>query len=159
MAGAFDRAFARTIGHEGGYVNHPADPGGETKFGITKRSYPAEDIRGMTIERAKLIYLRDYWQATRCHEMPEVIALEVFDNAINSGVGQATRWLQRALGVADDGVVGPVTLRAAQIAPNPQAVVARMLGHRLEFMADLSTWTSFSKGWARRVAKNLKGIE
>jgi lysozyme family protein len=158
MSGAFDKAFAKTIGHEGGYVNHPTDPGGETKYGISRRSYPHENISGMTLDRAKLIYLRDYWQPARCGDLPEAIAMELFDGAVNSGIGQATRWLQRALDVADDGVIGPVTLRAAQNVVNHQAVVARMLGHRLEFMAALSTWPSFGKGWARRVAGNLKGV-
>lgn len=159
MSSAFERAFLRTVGHEGGYVNHPGDPGGETKYGISKRSHPNEDIAGMTLERAKLIYLRDYWQATRCGEMPEPIATEVFDAAVNSGTAQAVRWAQRAAGCADDGLIGPVTLKALQADQNPLALVARMIGHRLQFYTDLSTWPTFGKGWARRVANNLKGAQ
>lgn len=158
MTGAFDRAFARSIGHEGGYVDNPADPGGRTKYGISQRAYPHENIAAMTLERAKLLYLRDYWQACRCHEMPEPVALEVFDAAVNCGVGQAVRFAQRAAGVADDGIVGPITLAALRNDRSPAACAARILGERLAFHAALSTWPNFGRGWARRIADNLKGL-
>lgn len=157
-AGVFDRAFGRTVGHEGGYVNNPADPGGETKYGISRRAYPNENIAGMTLDRAKLLYLRGYWQPARCHQMPEPIALEVFDAAVNCGVGQAVRWAQRAVGAADDGNIGPVTIAAINADPNPQAVAARILGHRLGHNADLSTWRDFGRGWARRISQQLVKI-
>ena len=83
--------------------------------------------------------------------------LRVFDTAVNSGIGQAIRFLQRAVGMADDGVVGPLTL-AAVMRRDPEAVQARFNGHRLEFMTKLSTFDVFGKGWARRVAANLQAV-
>lgn len=154
----FDTAFEALIGHEGGYVNHPKDPGGETKFGITKRTYPGEDIRNLTLDRAKAIYKRDFWDKVRGDEMPYPIAFNLFDGAVNSGAGNAIRWMQRAAGVADDGTLGPRSM-AAILAMSPAALAARYNGQRLKFMADLGTWSTFGKGWARRVAGNLMALD
>ncbi|MFT4190859.1 MAG: glycosyl hydrolase 108 family protein [Comamonas sp.] len=154
---AFEQAFAQVIGHEGGYVNDPRDPGGETKYGISKRAYPQLDIAGLTLADAKAIYLRDYWLRARCDQMAPGLAFDVFDFAVNSGIGTAIRHLQRALGLAEDGVVGPQTL--AELArANVPALRARFSGHRLQFMSSLSTWPTFGRGWARRVAGNLQKI-
>jgi lysozyme family protein len=150
----FDQAFERLIGHEGGYVNDSRDPGGETKFGISKRSYPGEDIRGLTLERAKAIYLRDYWGATGCDAVPDGVKFDVFDMAVNSGVGAAVRCLQRAVGEVEDGALGPRTLQAVQSMPAPR-LLARFNGARLALLADLPTWPAFGRGWARRIAANL----
>lgn len=150
----FDQAFERLIGHEGGYVNHPQDPGGETNFGITKRSYPAEDIRGMTLERAKAIYLRDFWQAAGCDYVPPAARFSLFDMAVNSGVRQAIRTLQRAIGADDDGVIGPRTLMLLDNISSPQ-FIAHFNGHRLQFMSALPNWPAFGRGWANRIAQNL----
>lgn len=108
----FDEAFRILIGHEGGYVNDPRDPGGETKFGISKRAYPNEDIRNLTIERARAIYYRDYWIRSGCERAPEAMRFDLFDTAVNSGLSRAVRLLQLAAGVEDDGEIGPVTLKA-----------------------------------------------
>lgn len=151
----FDYAFERLIGHEGGYVDHPNDPGGETKFGISKRSYPGEDIRGMTLARAKQIYRRDFWGPAGCDAVPSAIKFDLFDTAVNSGVRTAIKLLQRAVGEADDGVLGPQTLQAAQ-SMDPERLVARFNGWRLDYMNDLPTWPSFGRGWAQRIAENLK---
>lgn len=153
----FDRAFDDLIAFEGGYVWDPRDPGGETRWGISKRAYPHVDIRNLTRDQARQIYYRDYWQRARCDQLPPGVAFDVFDAAVNSGIGQAIRWLQRAVGVADDGIVGPLTIAAVRALP-PAVVQARMSGHRLQFMTDLSTWSAFGKGWARRVAINLKNV-
>jgi lysozyme family protein len=150
----FDTAFARLIGHEGGYVNDPRDPGGETKYGISHRSYPGEDIAGMTLERAKTIYLRDYWGPAGCDAVPDGIKFDLFDMAVNSGKTAAIRALQKAVGEAEDGVLGPRTLQAMS-GMNPVRVAARFNGARLEMLASLSTWPAFGRGWARRVAANL----
>ena len=150
----FKRAFKLVIGHEGGYVNNPNDPGGETKYGISKRSYPDEDIAGMTLERAKEIYKRDYWDKVRGDELPGPVDFLTFDAAVNSGVGSAARWLQQAVGVADDGKVGPLTL-AAVYGQSRHLTAARMSALRLRFMTKLSTWRHFGRGWARRIADNL----
>jgi lysozyme family protein len=153
----FDTCFAALIGNEGGYVNDPRDPGGETNWGISKRSYPLLDIKALTQADAKVIYKRDYWDRAQCDRLPQGVAFEVFDAAVNSGIGQAIRFLQRAAGVADDGQVGPMTL-AAVGRLEPETVQARINGHRLEFMTRLTTWPVFGAGWARRVAKNLQGV-
>lgn len=155
----FDEAFQRLLGHEGGFVDHPSDPGGATNWGITQRvarehGY-AGDMREFPVTEAKRIARRAYWDAVSADAMPPALRFDLFDAAYNSGPTQAVKWLQRALSVADDGKVGPKTLMAAQ-AYNPPAVVARFNGHRLEMLASLSTWPAFGRGWARRVAANLK---
>lgn len=150
----FDQAFERLLGHEGGYVNHPNDPGGETKFGISRRSYPNEDIAGLSLERAKLIYRRDFWGPAGCDAVPDGIKFDLFDMAVNSGVRTAIRTLQRACGEVQDGVLGPRTLQALQTMPAPR-IVARFNGARLQFMTSLPGWSDFGRGWARRIAENL----
>lgn len=150
----FKKAFKKLIGHEGGYVNHPDDPGGETNFGISKRSYPGEDIAGMTLDRAKVIYFRDYWLKAGCDKLPHPVDFLQFDAAVNSGVVIANMWLQRAVGTAEDGVLGPITLAAVE-ALHPYELAARVSSIRLNFMTRLSTWSSFGRGWARRIAGNL----
>ncbi len=150
----FDECFAKLIGHEGGYVNNPKDPGGETKFGISKRAYPALDIASLTLDDAKAIYKRDYWDRAQCDRLPPAIAFQVFDGAVNSGIGTSIRWLQAAAGVAQDGVVGPMTVRAVGD-KDVGVMLARFNGARLAFMASLSTFDVFGRGWARRIASNL----
>src|SRR5690349_449891 len=108
----FDQAFEALLGHEGGYVNNPADPGGETKFGISKRAYPGEDIRNLTLDRAKAIYLRDYWGPAGCDAAPDAIRFDLFDMAVNSGIKAAMKCLQKAAGCGEDGILGPQTQRA-----------------------------------------------
>lgn len=153
----FDECFAKLIGHEGGYVFDARDPGGETKFGISKRAYPNIDIHALTLDAAKAIYRRDYWQRCRCDELPPGVAFDVFDAAVNSGPAQAAKWLQAAVGTAQDGVIGPVTLAAVGRLPGA-ALQARLAGKRLEFMAGLPTWPTFGRGWARRIAGNLQAV-
>lgn len=145
---AFGRAFELLIGHEGGYVNHPSDPGGETKFGISKRSHPDLDIAALTLADAKAIYKRDYWDRVRGDALPPALAFLVFDAAVNNGVGRAIRWLQAAARVTVDGKIGPATLVAAE-AP---VVAERFHMLRVEFMTDLDGWKHFGRGWARRLA-------
>lgn len=151
----FDQSFERLIGHEGGYVNDPRDPGGETKFGVSKRAYPREDIKGLTLDRAKAIYLRDYWGPAGCDAVPDAIKFDLFDMAVNSGVMAAATTLQRAVGgLVVDGEIGPKTLQALNVMPATR-LVARFNGRRLEFMATLPAWPAFGRGWARRIAANL----
>lgn len=151
----FDDAFEKLIGHEGGYVNNPADPGGETKFGISRRAYPLEDIKAMTLGRAKFLYQRDYWGPAGCDAVPDGVKFDLFDCAVNSGVTAAVRLLQNAVGAAPDGILGPLTLQAVNSMPVPR-LVARFNGWRLAFMANTPQWETFSRGWARRIASNLK---
>ena len=154
----FDQAFDRLIGNEGGYVNNPADPGGETKFGISKRTYPDVDIASLTLEQAKAIYKRDYWDRAKADQYDGQIGFQLFDTAVNSGVDRAIRILQAAVGVMADGKVGPATL-AAIAALKPVVVAARMNAERLDFMSSLGSWDHFGRGWAKRIAANLRQLE
>lgn len=151
----FDKAFELLIGHEGAYVFDKRDPGGETKFGISKRAHPAEDIANLTLERAKEIYRANYWGPAGCDAVPDAVRFDLFDAAVNSGVKRSIMLLQLAVGEVDDGVLGPRTLQAVNSTPGPR-IVARFNGFRLALMADLPTWPAFGRGWARRIASNLK---
>ena len=145
----------RVLSHEGGYVNDPRDPGGETKWGISKRSYPQLNIKGLTRDDAKAIYERDFWQRVQGDKLPRPFAFQALDAAVNHGIGNAVRWMQRAAGVADDGHIGPATLAAVARA-EPADLVLNFNAERLEFYARLQTFDTFGRGWTRRVAGNLR---
>lgn len=151
----FEQAFANLLKHEGGFSDHKDDPGGRTMFGITesvaRRHGYSGDMRNLSIEVAKRIYRESYWDTIFADELPSEIRYAMFDAAVNSGVGQSIRWLQRALNVADDGKLGPVTIGAAKLSDG-QTLKAKILSQRLLFMTQLSNWNSFSRGWARRIA-------
>lgn len=150
----FDEAFEKLIGHEGGYSFNLRDPGGETKFGISKRSYPKENIKGLTLERAKAIYKRDFWDKCHIDELPKSVWFDIFDTAVNSGVATAIKLLQRSVGSKDDGIWGPNTAKAVQEA-NPARLSRVYNGHRLNYYTNLGDFKTFGKGWVRRVATNL----
>lgn len=151
----FETLIDRVLSHEGGYVNHPEDPGGETKFGIAKRSYPGVDIKNLTREQAIEIYRADFWQRVQGDQLPPALVFQVLDAAANHGVGNAVRWLQRAAGVADDGVIGPMSLAAVRRC-DAADLVLKFNAERLEFYAKLSTFDAFGRGWTRRMAGNLR---
>lgn len=164
----FDTAFVRVIGHEKGFQNDPNDRGnwtggqiglGElrgTNYGISAAAYPGEDIAGMTLQRAKEIYRRDYWGRTGCDQVPEGLKFDLFDTAVNSGQVRAVQFLQRAAGAVDDGRLGPQTLWAVRNM-DPERLFARFNGHRLDFLNDNpEQWTRYGRGWAQRIAENLK---
>jgi lysozyme family protein len=166
----FDEAFARLIdpSHEGGFTKDGRDrgnwTGGEvgkgtlkgTKYGISAMSYPGEDIENLTTERAAELYRRDFWGPAGCDAVPDGVKFDLFDMAVNSGKGNAIRTLQKAAGVTVDGVLGAQTLAAVQAMPASR-LVARFNGARLSFMASLSTWPAYGRGWAERIANNLLG--
>lgn len=145
----------RILGHEGGYTRGDGDPGGETRWGVSKRSYPHLDIKNLTIEQAADIYLRDYLAPLEANQLPDSVAFQLLDFAINSGVDRAKVSLQRAVGVREDGDIGPATLAAVRRHTEAE-VIMRLLAVRLEFMTGLSVWPQFGKGWARRIAQNLR---
>lgn len=147
---SFERAFDMVIGHEGGLVDNPADPGGLTKFGISQRAYPGEDIRNLTMARAQELYRHDYWNPIRGDQLPVPLAICLFDMAVNSGVSQAVRTLQKAIDVPIDGVLGPGTLGKALSLPT-EILVAYMQAERLMYLVSLPTFTNFGRGWIRRV--------
>ena len=152
----FDQAFTKLLGAEGGYTCNPADPGGETNWGISKRSYPDVDIKALTQEQAKSIYMHDYWQPCQIELLPEEVQYDMFDAAVNSCNGQAVKFLQKAAGVIDDGIIGTITLNACKNLPG-FVLSAKFNGYRLQFMSALPAWSTFSRGWANRIAKNLIG--
>jgi lysozyme family protein len=149
----FDQAFDRLIGHEGGYVNDPNDPGGETNWGISKRSYPDVDIKNLTKEGAKAIYYRDFWAPLG--NTPDAVKFQAFDFAVNSGIQTAVRKLQSAVGAVDDGVWGPMSASRLN-GMDLSDVLMLFLAERLEFMTKLKNWKFHGSGWANRVATNLR---
>ncbi|MEJ2623670.1 MAG: glycosyl hydrolase 108 family protein [Pseudolabrys sp.] len=157
---SYDEALRRLLAHEGGYTNHPADPGGPTNFGITIHDYrryvkpgaTAADVKAMTVSEAKRIYRAKYWDAQRCDELPAGVDYAVFDYGVNSGIGRSKKVLQRVVGVKADGVLGPLTMCAVN-ASDPKAVVIAICDERLRFLKRLRTWPVFGRGWGRRVAE------
>jgi lysozyme family protein len=151
----FDTAFALLLDHEGDFSDHAADPGGKTRFGITeavaRQAGYTGDMRALPVDLAKRIYLDSYWRPVRADDLPPGVRYIVFDGAVNSGPAQSALWLQRALGVTADGVIGPKTLAAAY-AKDAQQLKTAILAQRLRFMTSLTNWPAFSRGWARRIA-------
>lgn len=162
----FDEAFATLIGNEGGLSLDQNDTGNWTggevgrgilkgsKFGISAASYPNEDIANLTLDRAKAIYARDYWAPAGCDRAPEAVRFDLFDMSVNSGVRPAIKALQCAAGTAQDGILGPQTLAAANAMPGAQ-LLARFNGARLIYMTSARQWPTQGRGWANRIANNL----
>lgn len=157
----FDQAMDALIGNEGGYSFNPADPGGETMWGVTARIARANgytgDMRTLPRETAAAIYEEEYWAPAQCDKLPPALRFQMLDAAVNAGVPQAVLWLQRALGVKDDGQLGGATIAAAAAA-NPLVVGIFFDAQRLDFMADRPTWGVFGRGWAKRIARNLNTL-
>jgi lysozyme family protein len=151
-------AFEALLKHEGGFVNHPRDPGGMTNLGVTRRvweewtSHPANeaDMRGLTPGMVEPLYRDRYWKKVRGDELPTGVDLAVFDCAVNSGPGRAAMLLQQAIGVWPDGVIGPKTMAAIK-EDEATEIVDRFCELRLLFLRGLPTWPTFGKGWERRV--------
>jgi len=157
----FPRAYALLRVHEGGYSNHPDDPGGATMKGVTQRTYDAHrDRRGLPrksvaeISNAELeaIYRGQYWNAVKADDLPDGLAYCVFDAAVNSGPGRAARWLQQEVGARVDGVVGSETIAAAR-QKDARRIIDRYCDRRLAFMKRLAHWPTFKNGWSRRVSE------
>ena len=159
----FDEAFARLIDpqHEGGYVADIRDPGGETNLGISKRSYPAEDIKNMTPERAKFLYRRDFWGPAGCDAVPDIIRYQLFDFAVNtSAPGKCTtaiKVLQRAVGAYDDGLLGPVTLMKAGSMP-PAELRNIFEAKIIRYYTSLKNFPIYGAGWMNRLATNKEKV-
>lgn len=166
MSPRFRRAFAVVHGHEGGFVDHPSDPGGATNHGISLRyarskgrlmdldqdgDVDAADIRLITRDVAMSLYEMDFWRPIRGDELPPALALLTFDAAINNGTPQAIRWMQQAAGVRADGQLGPVSMQALTSLPATE-LAERLHAQRVRLMTDLGTWPQFGRGWARRLA-------
>jgi len=163
MKDNFEESLAHVLKHEGGYVDHPKDPGGATNLGCTKKVWEEwvghevtkDDIKALTIADVSPLYKQRYWDKCRGDDLPRGVDFAVFDLAINSGVGRASKLLQRAVGVAADGAIGPATLAAVANA-NPRELATKICELRLAFLQALPTWETFGKGWGRRVKETEK---
>lgn len=159
MKSNFDQSLVLILKHEGGWVNHPKDPGGETNMGVTKRTW--EDwvghevapgsLKSLTVADISPLYKAKYWDKVCGDDLPAGVDYAVFDYAVNSGIGRASKQLQACLGVTADGAIGPKTVAAAQAA-DPVALINCICDNRLAFLQKLPTWGTFGKGWGRRVA-------
>lgn len=158
MKETWQDALAHVLKSEGGYVNHPSDPGGRTNLGVTQRVWEEwvkhdvdeKTMRELTPDMVAPLYQEKYWQRVKGDELPAGIDYCVFDASVNSGVGRASKWLQEVCGTQPDGVIGPMTLRVAQ-AIVPTDLVNMYCDKRLAFLKELKTWETFGKGWERRV--------
>jgi lysozyme family protein len=156
----FETCLALMLAHEGGFVNHPKDPGGMTNLGVTKRVWEEwvghevdeKQMRALTPETVAPLYKRKYWDAVRADDLVDGVDYCVFDVAVNSGPGRAVKFLQSCVGVTADGGFGPRTLAAVKEAEKDAAQLIEMYcAKRLEFLQSLQTFETFGKGWSRRV--------
>lgn len=159
MQHSFPEALALVLKHEGGYVNHPKDPGGATNKGVTQRTYnawrkrqkqAARSVRSITGSEIKAIYKRNYWNRVRGDGLPAGLDYAVFDFGVNSGPTRAAKFLQRIVGTTVDGTIGPMTLKAVGELP-PGHIIAELCSTRLDWLQTLKHWPTFGKGWTRRV--------
>lgn len=153
---SFDSAFAALMQNEGGFT---VDNGGATMYGVTeaearKNGYTG-DMHNLTLDQAKAIAKKEYWDAVRGDELDDRLAFQMLDAAYNSGPPQAIMWLQRVIGAKADGDFGPVTMAAVKAFPNLDKLIARFNASRLLSMTDFSAWAAAGKGWARRIANNI----
>ena len=156
----FESALAAVLHHEGGFVNHPSDPGGMTNLGCTKAvweewvGHPVTEatMRALTPADVAPLYKKKYWDKVAGDDLPAGLDYAVFDAAINSGPGRAAKWLQTVLGVTADGAIGPQTL-ATLSSFSVSDVTEDYNAMRLRFLQGLATWPTFGKGWGRRVAE------
>lgn len=159
----FDRALPHVLAHEGGYVDHPSDPGGATNLGVTRKTLarwlkvspftalPKAQVKALTKADVAPIYRAYYWDEIRGDDLPAGLDYAMFDYAVNSGPGRAAMALQRLVGVADDGEIGPITL-AAVAKRKPSDLVNALCDEREAFLQRLSNFAVFGRGWMSRVA-------
>ena len=166
MKDNFDECLKMLLHHEGGYVNHPSDPGGETNLGVTKKVYQewggTKDMKDLTVEDVAPIYKKNYWNRCKCYDLESCVDWAVFDWAVNSGTGRAAKAIQKFCGASQDGAIGPKTL-ALIGKQNTQYVIEEFGKIRQDFYESLKTFDTFGKGWTRRnketTAKALEMIE
>ena len=155
----YSQCIPLVLRHEGGYVNHPADPGGATMKGVTQKTYdgwrdkqgkPRQSVRSISDDEVQAIYRRDYWDAICGDDLPAGVDYAVFDFAVNSGINRASRYLQEVCRVPADGKIGPATLAAVK-AMDVRDVVNRLCDARMAFLRRLDTFPTFGRGWTARV--------
>lgn len=156
----FEQALVLVLRHEGGWVNHPKDPGGETNMGVTKRTWEewvghevdSGSLKNLTVEDVAPLYKQKYWDKIRGDELPSGVDYALFDLAVNSGTGRAAKMLQQIVGVPADGAIGPKTIDSVG-KMNPRDLIDEICDKRLAFLQGLPTWSTFGRGWSRRVAE------
>ena len=154
----FRRALSLVLKHEGGWADHPKDPGGATMKGVTLASFrkyvkpngTKTDLRNITDDQLATVYRRHYWDAVSGAELPDGVDYAVFDFAVNSGPSRAAKYLQKVAGTPQDGKIGPATLKAVR-AKMHATVIHELCDDRMAFLKRLETWPTFGKGWTRRV--------
>ena len=159
MQSNWDSAFKLMLASEGGYVNHPSDPGGMTNLGVTKRVWEEwvgresneKEMRSLTPEMVEPLYKRKFWDACKCDDLPSGIDYLVFDFAVNAGVGRSAKILQTAVGVTPDGGIGPMTLASVN-AISEAELIEKFSQAKEDFYRSLNTFETFGKGWLNRVA-------
>lgn len=158
MQDNYHKCIETILHHEGGYVNHPSDPGGETNLGVTKRVYEdwggTKDMKDLTVEDVKPIYKKNYWDRVKGDDLPAGLDLCVFDFGVNAGTGRSAKYLQTMIGTTADGGIGPNTLRALGNYVEEVGVegaIRNFQQARQEYYESLSTFETFGRGWTRRV--------
>ena len=157
MKNNFEKCLAEVLNHEGGYVDHPDDPGGITNLGVTKKTWDewtgkdnsASDMKALTPEMVKPLYENRYWMACRCDDLPLGVDYCVFDTAVNSGRVRAIKFLQSVVGTVPDGSIGPITIASAN-SRGPNLTINQFCDKREAFWRSLSNFNVFGKGWVRR---------
>jgi lysozyme family protein len=159
----YDKCLETILHHEGGYVNHPKDPGGETNLGVTKRVYQehggTKDMKDLLVEDVAPIYKKGYWDKMKCDDIPSGLDLCLFDFGVNAGPGRAAKFLQQMIGTTVDGGIGPNTLAKLEeyIRENGEhEAVNKYQEMRQKYYEQLSTFDTFGKGWTRRVQETTK---
>jgi len=156
--GNWIKSLEAILHHEGGYVNHPKDPGGETNLGVTKRVYEefggTKNMKDLTREDVEPIYKKNYWDRLQCDKLPAGLDLCVFDFGVNAGTGRAAKLLQKNIGAVADGAIGPNTMKLMRAHLDDYSIEATIRGYqydRQQYYESLSTFETFGKGWTRRV--------
>ena len=159
----YDKCLETILHHEGGYVNHPKDPGGETNLGVTKKVYQehggTKDMKDLLVEDVAPIYKKGYWDKMKCDDIPSGLDLCLFDFGVNAGPGRAAKFLQQMIGTVVDGGIGPNTLAKLEeyIRENGEhEAVKKYQEMRQKYYESLSTFATFGRGWTRRVQETTK---
>ena len=167
MTTSFNEMMSRILLHEGKYTNNPLDRGNwtggkvgagklrGTKYGVSAMSYPHLNIKNLTKDQACEVYRKDFYLPFQVGVTGAAARYQLLDYAVNSGVRRASKALQKAVGAKPDGILGPKTRALCLLVPD-QSIALRVLAYRLDFMASLSVWRTFGRGWARRIAANLR---
>lgn len=158
---SFFDMFKLTLQKEGGYVNDKHDRGGETKFGVSKRAYPNEDIKNLTEDRAAQIYKKDYYDKVRGDDLPKPLAASLFDMAVNAGVRAASKLLQWILGEKEDGIVGEKTIKAAneQYKQDPHGLLDKYRDARIGYYKGLKQYDRYGRGWINRATEVNEAVK